>query len=496
MRRLLAIGCAVLALWVAPLFGAGGADGRADLYEEGERAELLVVHITAPTIEGAGILFHVDEHYTYVLTARHVLFQQGRLVEGLTLELRAWPGRQLHIDRESYRFHYQDDLAVFRADLRPLGLSFQEIRQGIPLDQLGASTELDPGDALASLGHSTAGAWISPKAPIRFARGDGDNAFLFEHDCPPGHSGGAVFDEHWRIVGMMIEEIRPYCRALRIEAILRIVQGWKVGISLHRPPPSQGRDKASTRPLTVAVVGFDNRSARPLPDLGFAAQTLTTSHLYTLPGVVLVARDRPGSVRREIEPPDTGPPGEEARGTGKLLVADVFVTGSIVRYDVERRTVKVFGTSACKDLFRMAINLQILDAVTKRVRFSKNFDIERMKQYPKTAAAPSQPIDLASELLEVLLTQARNDIRSALAQVAAGLDTVGGFVDVSVRSTPAGADVIVGGIYMGKTPTTLQLTLEGTHEIQVVLASHEPWIRRFRTEPGKGIEVNLVPKRP
>jgi len=485
--RNLAIGCALFALWAAPVLGA---DGRADLYEAGERAELLVAHITAPTTEGAGILFHVDERYAYVLTARHVLYQQGQLVEGLTVELRAWPGRQLQVDRESYRLHYEEDLAVFRADLRPLGLSLQEALQGIPLDQLGASTELDPGDVLASLGHSTAGAWISLKTPVRFARGDGGSAFLFEPGCPPGHSGGAVFDERWRLVGMMIEEERPFCRALRVEAILRIVQGWKLGIGLHRPLPSEERDEAAPRRLTVAVEGFDNRSTSRLPDLGFAAQTLTTSHLYTLPGIVLVDRDRLDSVRREAKPP------EEVRGIRKALAADAFVTGSIVRYDVERRTVKAFGTSACKDLFHMAINLQILDAGTGRVRFSKNFDTERTIQYPRTTSAPPQPIDLASELLESLLTQARNDIRGALAQVAAGLETVGGFIDVPVRSTPPGADVIVSGIYMGKTPTNLQLTLDATHEIEIALTGHETWRRRFKVDqPGKGIEVNLVPQR-
>src|SRR5262245_58036313 len=111
----------------------------------------------------------------------------------------------------------------------------------------------------------------------------------------------------------------------------------------------------------------------------------------------------------------------------------------------------------------MAINLQILDATTVRLRSSINLDTKRTINYTKMASAPSQPIDLSSELLEVLLTQARNDIRSAMAQVAVGLDTLGGFIDVPVRSTPSGADVIVNGIYMGITPTTLQLTLDGTH---------------------------------
>ena len=469
--RGLAVCCALIVVGWSPVFGTSS---RAVLYQAGECAEFLVVWITGPATEGAGILFHVDERYAYVLTARHVVFQQGRLIEGLTVRLRVWPEAQLHVDRESYRLHLQEDLAVFRVDLRPLGLSPQEILQRIPLDQLGASDGLDPGDTLASLGHSTAGTWISPKAPIRFARSEGEVAFLFEYDCPPGHSGGAVFDEQWRLVGMMIQEARPYCRALRIEAILRIIQGWKLSIGLRKPPPSEGEETLPER-LAVAVASFDNRSTKRLPDLGLTAQVMIISHLHTLPGIALVTKERLESV-----------------GSRGLFVADVLVTGSIMRYDVERRIFEGFGTKTCKDIFRMTINLQILDVSTGRVRFSKDFGMERTRQYPRTAAAPTQPIDLTSELLEALLAQARNDIRSALAQVAAGLETVGGFLDVPVRSTPAGAEVRVGGIYIGRTPTTLQLTSESTHEVEIVLGGHETWRRRVRGQPGMNIEARLV----
>lgn len=75
-------------MWGVPVAGAGN---RADLYQEGEHAELLVVRITGPATEGAGILFHADEHHAWVLTARHVLYRQQRLIEDLAVSLRAWP---------------------------------------------------------------------------------------------------------------------------------------------------------------------------------------------------------------------------------------------------------------------------------------------------------------------------------------------------------------------------------------------------------------------
>jgi len=482
LMQALAIGFLV----TAPLLGAGN---HVDLHQDADRAELLVVRITAPNTEGAGIIIHVDDRYVYGITAKHVVFQRGKVIDGLQAELRGWPGRQLPV--EAFKLHYQEDLAVFRAELSPLGLSRAEVLQGVPLDQLGSSGELDPGDALYSLGHSTASAWISPKTPVRFAKGDGAIAFLFESDCPQGHSGGAVFDQQWRLVGMMIEEERPFCRALRIDPVLKIVQGWKLDVSL-RPPPPRERDTAASRKINVAVMGFDNRSTKDLPSLGFVAQDITASYLHTLPGVVLVTRDRLDSVRQEIELPETLQTGKGITNIGHLLQADALVTGSIVRYDVERRTFEGYGTSALQDVFRMSISLQILDVKSGRVQFSNTFDVERTKQYPKASSAPREPIDLTSELLQALLAQAQPEMRNALTQVVGGLGAAGQFIDVPVSSTPAGADVILNGIYMGKTPITLQLALD-LHEIRIVLPGYEPWTRRFRTEVGKGIEVNLVP---
>jgi hypothetical protein len=487
IRRLAITFAVVTACSAAP---AVAGDERAELHEEGDRAQALVVRLTTPSTEGAGIVFHVDENHAYGITAKHVVYQYGKVVEGITAELRAWPGRKLAVDVP--KFHYEEDLAVFRADLRPLERSRQELLRGIPLDQLGSSTGLDPGSELSCVGHAPSGAWLTPKETIRFARPAGKHGFLFEFSCPQGHSGGGVFDGEWRLVGMMIDEDRPYCRALRIEPILKIVQGWKLDIDLSSPP-SRSADPALARQLTVAVVGFDNRSGKDLPDLGSVAQDITTSFLHVLPGVVLVTRDRMKSVRQEIDLPGSVDTAAGVSRVGRLLNADALITGSVIRYDVERRTFEGFGTSALQDIFRMGISLQILDVGSGQVRFSQTFDVERTKQYPKKTSAPGRPIDMTSELLTALLEQAQPTIKSALAQVAAGLGTAHQFIAVPVTTTPAGADVIVKGIYMGSTPLTLQLTMD-THEIAIELAGHESWRRRVNVQPGTTIEVNLLRK--
>lgn len=465
-------------------------DERAALYEQSDRAEAIVVRLTAPSTEGAGILFGFNERYAYGITAKHVVRQQGKAVDDLRANLRAWPNKTFPV--KATNFHFEHDLAVFQVDLSSLGLSRGELERAIPLDQLGSSKELDPADPLGCIGHSTVGAWLVPKQPVRYARNDTPESFLFEFDCPQGHSGGGVFDGKWRLVGMMINEERPYCRALRIESIFKIVQGWKIGIDL-RPPVEQKTDAALEKPITVAVVDFDNRSGRTdLPDLGKVAQDITSSSLYTVPGITLVTRDRLASIEREHKLPGTvraNAKGNE-QSFGRLLNADALVSGSILRYEVERRKFEGFDTTALQDISRMAISLQVLDVQSGMVRFSKTFDIDRTKQYPKVSSAPSRPVDRTSELLEALLAQAQDELKSALQQIGAGLSRAGQFIRVPVSSSPPGANVSVDGTFVGISPLTLQVTL-GEHEIVIALPGHQTWRQRVKVTPGLTLPVRL-----
>ncbi|HYO15089.1 MAG TPA: PEGA domain-containing protein, partial [Thermoanaerobaculia bacterium] len=239
---------------------------------------------------------------------------------------------------------------------------------------------------------------------------------------------------------------------------------------------------------------FDNKSTEKRENLGALAQDITTSSLYTLPGITVVTRDRLDEVRKEIKLPDSLNTGTGVSRVGKLLQADAIVTGSILRYDVERRVFEGYGTNALMDVFRMEIGLQILDVGTGRVRFSKTFPIERTKQYPKQTSAPPNPIDLTSELLTALINDAQKDLRSALMQVAAGLGTANQLIAVPVESRPAGADVILSGVYVCKTPCSVQVAPDGIHEIQLVMPGYQTYERRIRARTDTVIEASLVPR--
>ncbi len=471
-------------------------DGRIELSQASDKAKRLIVRITGDNNEGSGIVFAIDGASVYGFTAKHVLFQ-GKVLTGLKARFRPETWNQA-FPLEGTNFHHQQDLAVFKVDVSVLGLSPREIALAFGLDQMGSTGSLDPGDEIYTIGHAMGGAWIDSKDPGHFI---GMEAFgvtsqrdtlKLEHFCPPGHSGGGVFDANWRLIGMIFDNQDPFCRALRIETVLSVLNDWKLDVQLQK---AVGEDAApaAARNITVAVIDFDNRSGVNLPDIGPAACDIVTSFLFNMPGVTVVTRNRLETVLSEQRLNPTQLSTQGISRVGQLTDSNAVVTGSVTRYDVERKTLSQYNLLA--DIYRMSINLQIIDIDSGVIKFSKGYDVERKKTYTDAKGAPRRPQSRETELLhELLANQASEGVQQALREITAGPGSAGKLIAVPIRSAPEGADVVIGGIYYGTTPLTLDLSL-GAHEIEIKLRGYAPWSYRVNIEPGRKIDAVLSPRR-
>ena len=71
------------------------------------------------------------------------------------------------------------------------------------------------------------GAWIDSKAPGYVSSSDDSETLRLEHFCPFAHIGGGVFDQDWRLIGMISYIQERFCFALRIEFVLEILNDWR-----------------------------------------------------------------------------------------------------------------------------------------------------------------------------------------------------------------------------------------------------------------------------
>lgn len=472
---------------------------KADLFSNSDRAKDLVALIRGGseggTTEGSAIVFHVEGTNIYAFTAKHVVLKRGDWIEGLTAQFLSWPEMELPTYGEY--LHPVLDLASVRIDAAKLGLSTQEIARVFSFDQLGDPDSLDPGKAVNFVGHATADRWVNNERSLTFAdfdrQPDGSApTFRFEYSCPKGHSGGPVFDGDWRLVGMMLEYETPHCRALSIDQIRTWLLKRGYRSSLREDTRRREETEIAVRTIKVAVLDFDNRStARYLSDVGYVAQDIVSSQIFNLEGVQLLTRDRLGALQTEIH--RTGTVGSTAglSRLGKLHDVDAIVTGSVIRYDVENQVVNAYGTNARIDTYRMDISLQILDVDSGRVRFSKTYDVEDIRHYPRADSAPRRPVDRTTELLQRLLDQANEDLQRALTEITSGLQTAGKRIAVPIDSVPSGAEVLINDVYKGTTPLELELSF-GLQEIEIRYPGHQDWIRRVEIKPGEEVKAILI----
>ncbi|MEL7059897.1 MAG: trypsin-like peptidase domain-containing protein [Acidobacteriota bacterium] len=485
------------ALWLlaAGFLVVGSAVAEApELYRQAERAKDLVIWVSGSSGEGSAVVFEVDGTFVHAMTAKHVVWRGGRL-DGLEARFRQWPGRSFAV--EPHRFHHDRDFATLRVDLSSLKLDEAAIRRVFKLDILGDPSRLEPGRGTFPVGHSSSSNWLSPERPAAFnsfdtsrAKDRSKDVLRIEQECPPGHSGGAVFDQDWSLVGVIFEN-EVYCRAWRIDWALGAVQTWKYGVDL-RAAPAADRSIRRVDKIKVAIVDFDDRSRGSLPAGGLAAQDVLSSYIVDLPRVALLTRDRLQSVRNELAVHGTARGPEELSRLGRLLHADALVTGSILRYDVERRSFRGYGSEAMVDVYRMDINLTVLDVESGRVAYSKVYDIsDKRTSYPDPNGRQERTVDRSAELLRQLLDEAVGDLRDALSKLALGMPATSQLVDVEITSDPPGADLIVGGVFLGHTPTTLELEM-GLQEIEIDRPGHHSWVRRVKVEPGLQVHANLT----
>lgn len=497
--RLLPGALLAAALMAATLQPPVRAQDDGDPYDGGERARDLVVWITGAGVAGAGVVVDFDGRYASVMTALHVVRSQNRYLDDLQVELRVWPGQALPVEPGSIRARPTLDFAAFRVDLSPLGVPAGQIEQTLPLDLLGSSETLHRGDRVFTVGHTLDYQWLIPSQPVffhsftSFVPGSGDrDVAQVEYQCPPGHSGGALFDDKWRLVGLILNTEGPFCWALRVERGVEVLRQFGMSVGL-RQRAIQDDPRGATLPaeIKVAVMDFDNRSAARLPELGPAAHDVISSFLVSLPRVVVLTRDRVSTVMSEARFRGSEKNTDQIARMGRLLDADAILTGSVVRYDVERRTFEGFGTSALSDQYRMSISLLLIDVSSGRIRFAETFDIQDTKSYPQASSAPRRPLSRESELLRMLLEQARDRVERSLMDVALGLETAGQMIAVPVATVPEGADVLVGGVWVGSTPTEIELSI-GVHELEIDRPGYRTWRRQVKVEPGTRIEVNLA----
>jgi alpha-tubulin suppressor-like RCC1 family protein len=236
------------ALTVAPTLTAVYSPVEIDSQRKSEEAEeeikRLIVMIKsqfdgAETI-GAGIIIGAENDQLYIATAQHLVSLRGQdarqidvyfkwLNDPVKATLLKHTGRPL-------------DLAVLSVDsLKKAGISIQQLS----LEQLGNAESLKRGDPVYSLGNPHGKAWSVNVTPDRVSQREGDLVYFESNFIREGHSGGALLNGQWELVGMILSDQPPNGEAISITRILVMAREWKFPVGLRNRIPLPDRQLLS-----------------------------------------------------------------------------------------------------------------------------------------------------------------------------------------------------------------------------------------------------------
>ena len=195
-----------------------------------ESAKRLIVRVRAKNTPGAGIIFSVRGGYFFIATAYHVV---NVLKPGKTAEVEFEFLRGISVQADVDYTDKKLDLAVLKVNIAESPLRNVRIAL-LPFHCLCDTASLKRGDNVYPVGHPEGELWDVPVIPAQIKKVVAE-AISLQPRCFPGHSGGGLFDEHWRLVGMLTTSSGNTCEAVSFWRICATLEGdW--GLVVNREP--------------------------------------------------------------------------------------------------------------------------------------------------------------------------------------------------------------------------------------------------------------------
>jgi len=218
-----------------------------------ERIKPLIVMITCRLGDkesfGAGIIFGYTDSRIYIATANHVVRQGIDEGKNVRVQFKWLPGESI----EAKLLGHADsnlDLAVLVVTDR-----VETEFKSLPFDQLGDSTSLKRGDSVHSIGNPRGQQWRVNVTADRVSDKVGDTISFESNFIGPGHSGGALLNERWELVGMIKADEPPDGVAVDIRSLLDSLSRWGYPVKLRLRDTISGPTPTNGNGLVANEIG-------------------------------------------------------------------------------------------------------------------------------------------------------------------------------------------------------------------------------------------------
>ena len=170
---------------------------------------------------GAGIVFGRDPNRLLIATAYHVVHRGPAQPARIRVRLRTM--RETPVDATVLRHGTpgEMDLAVLSVGM-PASFDFC----AMPFARLGNVADVKRRASVSPVGNPNGTPWGVPVRPDEVSGIEGNEIVFQSAVVSSGHSGGGLLDGNGNIVGMTIADQPPFGRALKIDAVIRLLKQW------------------------------------------------------------------------------------------------------------------------------------------------------------------------------------------------------------------------------------------------------------------------------
>ena len=190
---------------------------------------------------GAGLVVGLDGNLALILTANHVVD------EASSIEVKFFDKPYLSFAATPFE-KFRQDLDVAILIVAPEAGRY--VPGNLPTFKVGDAAGLSELDKISAIGHPLDVEWqISISTIARLEHEDDLRKLRFARsDVAPGNSGGPIFDDGGNVIGMVIEAGPLHGIGVKIDAILPLLQSWRISTSQLIPRTALGALLVSTDP--------------------------------------------------------------------------------------------------------------------------------------------------------------------------------------------------------------------------------------------------------
>jgi hypothetical protein len=194
----------------------------------------LVVHLKTPESDAAGLVVGASDDAVFVVTAKHVVPVREVTVQFNAARHKDYRGR---VHRQSSEV----DFAVVVVDVP----AADAVRQSFKALAYRAG-RVPVQTTVWNIGHSSA-LWYSNSGVNKLQEGEELNTIVFSKvGVVEGCSGGPLFDDGNRLIGMVTEVDGARATALKVQAVIELLSLWNVQASFlegwsPEPPPCEAK---------------------------------------------------------------------------------------------------------------------------------------------------------------------------------------------------------------------------------------------------------------